>query len=262
MKINLYKNEIIFVTLIILFGLLLRGYNINFNDFWSDEMVTFYLSNPNLNFTETMRLIFETNLMVSYELILKFFHKIFGYNFEYSRYLTLLLSIISIFYFYKLIKNNKNYYSALLGVILLSINIYHIRYSIELRSYTLTFLLTIILLNLIFYQGKIRELKNFFSHFLIFIISLFMLFSHAFSIIVIISINFYIFLLWIIKKNFTKNNTLLFLSTSISSLLFILIHINNIFVHTPDWIPELKVLFSLIIIFPLFLAQGFWVYYI
>ena len=240
MKINLYKNEIIFVTLIILFALLLRGYNINFNDFWSDEMVTFYLSNPNLNFTETMRLIFETNLMVSYELILKLFHKIFGYNFEYSRYLTLFLSIISIFYFYKLIKNNKNYYSALLGVILLSINIYHIRYSIELRSYTLTFLLSIILLNLIFFQGKIREFKNFFSYFLIFIISFFMLFSHAYSILVIISINFYIFLLWIIKKNFSKNNTLLFLSTSISSLLFILIHINNIFVHTPDWIPEFK----------------------
>ena len=239
MKINLYKNEIIFVTLIILFGLLLRGYNINFNDFWSDEMVTFYLSNPNIDFSKTIKLIFESNLMVSYELSLKFFHKIFGYNFEYSRYLTLFLSIISIFYFYKLIKNNKNYYSALLGVILLSINIYHIRYSIELRSYTLTFLLTIILLNFVFYQGKIREFKNFFSYFMIFIISFFMLFSHAFSIIVIISINFYIFLLWIIKKNYSKNNILLFLSTSISSLLFILIYLNNIS-HTPYWIPEFK----------------------
>jgi|TARA_B100001175_G_scaffold145278_1_gene123341 hypothetical protein len=240
MKINLFKNETLFVILIILFGLLLRAYNISFNDFWSDEMVTFYLSNPNLNFTETIKLIFETNLMVSYELTLKFFHKIFGYDLEYSRYLTLFFSIISIFYFYKLIKNNKNYHSAILGVILLSINIYHIRYSIELRSYTLTFLLSIILLNLIFFQGKIREFKNFFSYFLIFTISFFMLFSHAYSIIVIISINFYIFLLWIIKKNFSKNNTLLFLSTSISSLLFILIHINNIFVHTPDWIPEFK----------------------
>ena len=239
MKINSYKSEIISVTLIILFGLLLRGYNINFNDFWSDEMVTFYLSNPNLNFSETIKLIFESNLMVSYELTLKFFHKIFGYNFEYSRYLTLFLSIVSIFYFYKLIKNNKNYNSALLGIILLSINIYHIRYSIELRSYTLTFLLAIILLNLIFFQGKIRELKNFFNHFLIFIVSFLMLFSHAYSIIVLISINFYIFLLWIIKKNFTKNNTLLFLSTSISSLLFILIYMNNIS-HTPYWIPEFK----------------------
>ncbi len=239
MKINLYKYEILFVTLVILFGLILRGYNINFNDFWSDEMVSFYLSNPNLNFLETIKLIFGSNMMVTYEITLKFFHKIFGYNFEYSRYLTLFFSILSIFYFYKLIRNNKNYYSAILGIFLLSINIYHIRYSIELRSYTLTFLLAIILLNLIFFQGKIREFKNFFNYLLIFIVSFLMLFSHAFSIIVIISINFYIFLLWIIKKNVKKNDIFLFLSTSISSLLFVLIYFNNIS-HTPPWLPEFK----------------------
>ena len=239
MKTNPYKYETVFITLIISFGLLLRGFNINFNDFWSDEMVSFYLSNPKLEFSETVKLIFASNLTVTFEIILKFFHKIFGYNFQYSRYLILLLSILSIFYFYKLIKNNKSYYSAILGIILLSINIYHIRYSIELRSYMLTFLLAIILINLIFYQGKIREFRNFLSYSLIFIVSLLMLFSHAFSIIVIISINFYIFLLWVIRKSFTKNTTLLFLSTSISSFLFILIYINNIS-HTPSWLPAFK----------------------
>ena len=239
MKINSHKYEILFVTLVILFGLILRGYNINFNDFWSDEMVSFYLSNPNLNSLETIKLIFGSNMMVTYEITLKFFHKIFGYNFEYSRYLTLFFSILSIFYFYKLIRNNKNYYSAMLGIVLLSINIYHIRYSIELRSYTLTFLLAIILLNLIFFQGKIREFKNFFNYLLISVVSFLMLFSHAFSIIVIISINFYIFLLWIIKKNFKKNDIFLFLTTSISSLLFVLIYLNNIS-HSPPWLPEFK----------------------
>jgi len=239
MKINFYRYEILFVTLVILFGLILRGYNINLNDFWSDEMASFYLSNPNLNFLETIKLIFESNMMVTYEITLKFFHKIFGYNFEYSRYLTLFFSIVSIFCFYKLLKNNKNYYSAILGIALLSINIYHIRYSIELRSYTLTFLLVIILLNLVFFQGKIREFKNLSNYLLIFIVSFLMLFSHAFSIIVIISINFYILLLWIIQKNVKKGNIFLFLSTSISSLLFILIYINNIS-HTPSWMPELK----------------------
>ena len=239
MKTNPYKYESVFITLIISFGLLLRGFNINFNDFWSDEMVSFYLSNPNLEFLETIKLVFASNLTVTFEIILKFFHKIFGYNFEYSRYLTLLLSIISIFYFYRLIKINKSYHSAILGIILLSINIYHIRYSVELRSYMLTFLLIIILLNLIFHQGKIREFRSFFSYLLIFTVSLLMLFSHAYSIIVIISINFYIFLIWVIKKDFTKNNTFLFLSSSISSLLFILLYINNIS-HTPSWIPELK----------------------
>ena len=97
MKINPYKYETVFITLIISFGLLLRGFNINFNDFWSDEMVSFYLSNPKLEFLETIKLIFASNLTVTFEIILKFFHKIFGYNFEYSRYLTLLLSILSIF---------------------------------------------------------------------------------------------------------------------------------------------------------------------
>ena len=239
MKTNPYKYESVFITLIISFGLLLRGFNINFNDFWSDEMVSFYLSNPNLEFLETIKLVFASNLTVTFEIILKFFHKIFGYNFEYSRYLTLLLSIISIFYFYRLIKINKSYHSAILGIILISINIYHIRYSVELRSYMLTFLLIIILLNLIFHQGKIREFRSFFSYLLIFTVSLLMLFSHAYSIIVIISINFYIFLIWVIKKDFTKNNTFLFLSCSISSLLFVLLYINNIS-HTPSWIPELK----------------------
>ena len=239
MKTNPYKYETVFITLIISFGLLLRGFNINFNDFWSDEMVSFYLSNPKLEFLDTIKLIFASNLTVTFEIILKFFHKIFGYNFEYSRYLTLLLSVFSIFYFYRLIKTNKSYYSAILGIVLLSINIYHIRYSVELRSYTLTFLLTIILLNLIFYQGKIREFRNFLSYLLIFIVSLLMLFSHAYSIIVIISINFYIFLLWALKRNFTKSTALLFLSTSISSLLFILIYISNIS-HTPTWLPALK----------------------
>ena len=239
MKTNPYKYETVFITLIISFGLLLRGFNINFNDFWSDEMVSFYLSNPKLEFLDTIKLIFASNLTLTFEIILKFFHKIFGYNFEYSRYLTLLLSVFSIFYFYRLIKTNKSYYSAILGIVLLSINIYHIRYSVELRSYTLTFLLTIILLNLIFYQGKIREFRNFLSYLLIFIVSLLMLFSHAYSIIVIISINFYIFLLWALKRNFTKSTALLFLSTSISSLLFILIYISNIS-HTPTWLPALK----------------------
>ncbi len=239
MKTNPYKYETVLITLIISFGLLLRGFDINYNDFWSDEMVSFYLSNPNLEFLETIKLVFASNLTVTFEILLKLFHKIFGYNFEYSRYLSLLLSIFSIFCFYRLIKTNKSYYSAILGIILLSINIYHIRYSVELRSYMLTFLLAIILLNLIFYQGKIREFRNFFNYILIFIVSLLMLFSHAYSIIIITSINFYIFLLWVMKKNFTRNNILLFLSTSISSLLFVLVYINNIS-HTPSWLPELK----------------------
>ena len=73
MRINFLKYETLLVSLVILLGLLLRGYNINFNDFWSDEMVSFYLSNPDLNFIETMTLIFESNLNVHFRVRIEVF---------------------------------------------------------------------------------------------------------------------------------------------------------------------------------------------
>ena len=73
---TIFKNQkqILFLVLIIFFGSFLRGYNINLNDFWSDEMVSFYLSNPDNSFKESIKLIFEINLMATFEIILKYFH--------------------------------------------------------------------------------------------------------------------------------------------------------------------------------------------
>ena len=53
---------------LILFGSILRIYNLNFDDFWYDEMVTFWLSDPNLTFLETLKRVFSSNLMVTYEI--------------------------------------------------------------------------------------------------------------------------------------------------------------------------------------------------
>ena len=90
------KNQILYLALIIFFGSFLRGYNINFNDFWSDEMVSFYLSDPHKSFIESIKIIFEINLMLTFEIILKYFHLIFGYDVYVSRYLNLFLSTLSI----------------------------------------------------------------------------------------------------------------------------------------------------------------------
>ena len=43
------------IFFLILFGSILRIYNLNFDDFWYDEMVTFWLSDPNLTFFETLK---------------------------------------------------------------------------------------------------------------------------------------------------------------------------------------------------------------
>ena len=63
-------------------------------------------------------------------LILKYFHKIFGYDvFTYSRYLSLATSALSLIYFYLLTSKISNNNSVIFAVFLLSINIYHIGYS-------------------------------------------------------------------------------------------------------------------------------------
>src|SRR6056300_595933 len=138
------KNYYFFIPAIIFLGIILRIYNLNFEDFWSDEMVSYWLSDPKYSFFETLEIIFSSNLTISYELLLKYFHSLFGYNIKISRYLSAILSIISIFYFYKLLiknsddkKNNKAI--VCLGLFLISFNIFHIRYAIEVRAYTLTF---------------------------------------------------------------------------------------------------------------------------
>ena len=143
-KLNLRKIKLISILLIIILGSLLRVYNLNFDDLWSDEMVSYWLSNPSNSFSETLKLIFESNLMVSFEIILKNFHKLFGYDVHISRYLNVIISIFSIILFMDLLrKNSVNINTILFGTFLLALNIFHIRYAMELRSYTLTFFLAL-----------------------------------------------------------------------------------------------------------------------
>ena len=71
------KNYLILFSFIFIGGIL-RIYNINFDDLWSDEMISYWLSDPSRSFKETIKLIFESNLMVTYELGLKYFHSLFG----------------------------------------------------------------------------------------------------------------------------------------------------------------------------------------
>ena len=49
MEITKKKFNILLLSIFIL-GSILRGYNINFNDLWSDEMVSFWVSDPDISF--------------------------------------------------------------------------------------------------------------------------------------------------------------------------------------------------------------------
>lgn len=240
---NLKKIKITLIILLIFFGSFIRFYNLNFDDLWSDEMASYWLSNPFNSFSETISLIFESNLMVSFEIILKVFHKLFGYDVHVSRYLNALISVFSIILFANLLrKNSVNINSILYGTFLLAFNIFHIRYAMELRSYTLTFFLALILINLLFEDQYLKKKNSYLDYFLIIMSSLLMLFSHSFSIIIIFSFNFYILYLWFFKKNDNSNLIKIFFLNIFIIIFFLIFYLKGVS-HTPNWIEQLDISF-------------------
>ena len=235
------KNYLILFSIIFIGGIL-RLYNINFDDLWSDEMISYWLSDPSRNFEETIKLIFESNLMVTYELGLRYFHFFFGYNFEISRYFSAILGVLSLIMFSILINTNSSFKSVLFGTLLLAINIYHIKYSVELRSYILTFLLCIILLHLIFSNSFERDKVSFLRGTSIFFISIMMLFSHSFSIVVIFSINIYFLIKFFYKKKLLINQLSIIIAINTASIIFLFYYLQNIS-HTPYWIENVNLSF-------------------
>jgi len=240
---NFKKIKLIFILLLIFLGSFLRFYNLNFDDLWSDEMVSYWLSNPSYSFSETIRLVFESNLMVSFEIILKNFHKLFGYDVHISRYLNATISVFSIVLFVDLLrKNSVNINTILFGTFLLAFNIFHIRYAMELRSYTLTFFLALMLINLLFEDQYLKKKNSYLDYFLIIMISLLMLFSHSFSVIIIFSLNFYILCLWFLKKDDSSDLIKIFFLNIFIVIFFLLFYLKGIS-HTPNWIEQLDISF-------------------
>ena len=173
---TILEKKIFILSLILILGIFLRLYNLNFEDFWFDEQASFWVSDPNLSLNQTIdrskELDHGTGLI--FNLILKYFHNIFNYNSDVGKFLTSIFGILSIpalgYLSFQIKKDN----SFLLVIFLAAINWYLISYSQELRSYSLLFLLSI--LSTIFYF-KILEnnltitKKNIFNSFIFIIIS-------------------------------------------------------------------------------------------
>ena len=235
-------QSLIFLLILIVFGSFLRIYNINYDDMWSDEMISFWTSDPTIPLTETFKRIFSSQLMVSYEILLKFYHYLFGYDVYTSKYFSSLISVISLLLFYNLIKKNSSNNSAIFGLFLLVINIYHIKYSLELRSYILCFLLVIILIDQIFNNKKIKKDFYISNYFIVFLITFVLLFSHALSIIVIISLVLFLLIKLTISPSNNKSERNLISVLLLSCSLFLFVYLNNIS-HYPEWVDQVKASF-------------------
>ena len=198
------KKNILFLIIIFITALLLRVYNINFEDYWFDEQASFWVADPNLILDETLKRGKELDRGTSiiYNVILKNFFSILGYSPNIGRYLPLIFGVLSIpalCYLTFQIRKNESY---LLVGILSSINFYLISYSQEVRVYSLLYFIGILSIILFFklIENEYETKKNYLYASFYTLISLFGACLHIFFFIIILSQFLYLFLNFIFNK--------------------------------------------------------------
>lgn len=240
-KANSRNIKLIFLISFLTLGLFLRVINYNYEDLWFDEMASFWSANPDYNFIQTLNRIFEGQLMLTYEVFLKYFFKLTFYNQESGRLFSLIIGLVSLFYFSYFSYKIGGINLALIATILLSINLFHIKYSQELRCYILYFLLILINCNILLIS------KNFFKknyrYFFFFLIIIITFYAHPLSIVFYMSYIFFVFFDFFVNRAKITNEHLINLSIIfITLLLCLLVYFNNI-THTAYWVKDLKISF-------------------
>jgi hypothetical protein len=237
------KNKFITTTIssILIAGITFRLYNLNIENFWIDEMVTFWVTDPLITINDTINRNIESDLHFFFNLILKLYFSITSYEISFGRHLPAALSILSIFsiLYLSTILKTKNYIFLLF---LISFNIYLIKYAQELRSYSLIFFLTS--LSLIFFfkiTDKNYKKKNLTTFFFI-VSQVLIVLTHIYGLIIIFSFIIFDFITY---YKFKEKNIYLHISnliTGIISFLFLIIYLKNIS-HTVDWYPKIELKF-------------------
>tara|TARA_Y100000590_G_scaffold139253_1_gene159434 strand:- start:1671 stop:3110 length:1440 start_codon:yes stop_codon:yes gene_type:complete len=235
------KNTNFFIVLLVsfslIFGILIRSYNINYEDFWFDEILSFWIADPYISIGESLeRHRSIEQIPFFFHLLLKFIHGIFGYETHVGRYLSLffsILSMLSIIYLALIIKKNNFY---ILSLFLVSTNVFLVIYSQELRPYSLVFFLST--LNLIFFFKIINLKNNKKITFIIFtFLQILMILSHPFTLII-----FFSTILFSIIEYLKFNKKLYELNYSILiTLIFTIFYLYLYFANTgtyPSWIEQ------------------------
>ena len=124
--------------LIIFIGVLFRIYNINYDAFWWDEILSFWIADPEISLKETLlRHNQLDSTPATFNIVLKYFYKVFGYQINVGRYLSSILGIFSFILISIISLQFKNRNSFLLLLFLSSWNINLISASQEMRSYSM-----------------------------------------------------------------------------------------------------------------------------
>ena len=257
-KIINYKSYLIFI-IIFAAGIFYRFYNSNFEDYWFDEFFGFWISDPQLSFTETLERSHGPGRgqNILFDFILKYFYLIFGYYPENGRILTVTISSLSIplitFLSYQIDKSK----SYLLCAFLASHCWYLISYAQEVRSYSFGYLLS--LLSLIIFISLLRlNIEKIASRYLLGItlltINLLGLINHIFFGIVVIS-QFLFLLNFTDEKIKFKFFIINFLSLIIIYLFLMYPFLIKNLSSNSFWISQVKIDFFIDYFFPRFFGS-------
>ena len=234
------KINYILILSCLLFAVFVRAYNIDYDDLWFDEISSFWVSDPEISFQESLKRhknIEKTPFL--YFSILKINFNLFSYDVATGRNLSLIFNILGIIFstlICKILKNNNAY---ILSLFIFSTNIFLINYSQELRVYSLVFLLSSIYLFLFIKINKFYKSRqlNFLYLFFISLILILMLLSHPFCFIIFFSTSLFLFLEFIYKKDISKTLIYNFYIGLIFSL-FIMFFLIDKIGSTPTWIVQ------------------------
>ena len=233
-----YSTPLLISFLLIIF---FSTYQINLEDLWFDELITFSITDPNLSHYETYeRIIKEENTPPLYFFLIKFFFKIFGYNYQLLRVPNIIFNVTSLIIFFSIIveiSRDKKFIS--LSLILFSLNWFLISYSHEGRVYSFYCMISLIYIKIYLdIIGKNNSITSFeslvFFFFTIIIINTFL-----FSFLIIGTIFCYELFFRRYTKSFYLINLLMFFSIIISLYLNLdfyqkVLNFKAISINTPD----------------------------
>ncbi len=185
------KTFVIYIALVFC-GILTIGYQLHFENFWLDEMNSFWVADPKLSseefFLRQKKSDYHNPFL--FNLILKEFLYLTKYEPSTARYLPFLFGSISLFFFGILSYQIKKDNSFLLSTFLACVSIYIIKYSQEVRPYSLLLMFSTINIFLYTLILNIENYKKFNKYSLIFtfvIISVLNYSTNPFSLIIFFS---------------------------------------------------------------------------
>ncbi len=209
-----------FYFIILAIGIIIRLYYSNFESYWIDEQIAFFVSDPTLNLKETIiRSLNSDYSPLLYNFFLKVFFSIFGYSPDVGRYFSILVGFLSIILLAYISFSISKKRSVFIAIFLSSMNIYLISYSAETRAYSTIFLLSLVNIYLFFCVFIFKNKNKFFE--IAFPFSVFLiLLSHPFTSLIIISEIIFIFIQDLKKR---KINYKYYTITFVTILLYAII---------------------------------------